>query len=369
MKHSHSGALGLFIALSLGCDKQPEPVQAIHDLPAPQPPAPAAPAPAAVDIHTVIQALPPVGLQDANKVTLGRRLFHERRLSGDNTISCASCHAIDHGGVDGLVVSTGIHGQRGGINAPTVLNARFNFVQFWDGRAADLAAQAAGPVANPAEMGNTWPNVENTLRRDPTYVQAFARSYPDGITAANVQNAIATYENTLVTPSRFDRWLTGDNTALNEQEAAGARLFAQVGCTNCHNGNNIGGGTYQKMGAVRDYFTARGHLTDADNGRFNVTHQESDRHFFKVPTLRNIALTAPYFHDGTATTLEQAIRTMGSVQLGRDLDDAQVASLATFLRSLTGEVPPEALMPATAPTGAAPAAAAPRPAAAAAAHP
>jgi cytochrome c peroxidase len=318
----------------------------------------------------MFQALPAVGALPEAKVTLGRRLFHDTQLSANNTVSCASCHSLDQGGAEARVSSLGINGQVGPINSPTVLNARFNFVQFWDGRAANLTEQAGGPVTNPKEMGNTWPNAVATLGRDPTYVEAFRAAYPsDGITEGNVRDAIATYEMTLVTPSRFDRYLQGQRDALNAQERAGLAEFVSLGCTACHAGVNIGGAMYQKMGLVRNYFADRGHLTEADNGRFNVTHQESNRYFFKVPTLRNVALTAPYLHDGTQRTLPDVVRVMARYQLGRELDAAQVERLVAFLNALTGEIPAAARMPAAPAAPAAPAVPAAAPAApAAAAH-
>jgi cytochrome c peroxidase len=298
-------------------------------------------------LRSSLQALPERVEADPRKVVLGRRLFHDTALSIDNTLSCASCHALDRGGTDRRVSSLGVRSQVGPINSPTVLNSRYNFVQFWDGRAADLRAQAAGPVANPAEMGNTWPNVVTTLGRSPDYVAAFRESYPaGGLSLENVCDAIATYEETLVTPSPVDRFLRGDDLALNDEQREGAVLFESVGCTTCHNGINVGGSSFQKMGAVRDYFALRGTaLTTADAGRFNFTHREADRHFFKVPTLRQVAETGPWFHDGHAATLEDAVRTMGAVQLGRDLDAAQVQRLAAFLRALTGPVPADAALP------------------------
>ncbi|MDB4928388.1 MAG: Cytochrome peroxidase [Myxococcaceae bacterium] len=196
-------------------------------------------------------------------------------------------------------------------------------------------------------MGNTWPNVVTTLTRSPDYVAAFRESYPTGgLSLENVCDAIATYEETLVTPSPVDRFLRGDDLALNDEQREGARLFESVGCTTCHNGINVGGNSFQKMGAVRDYFALRGTpVTTADAGRFNFTHREPDRHFFKVPTLRQVAETGPWFHDGHATTLEDAVRTMAAVQLGRDLDAAQVQRIAAFLRALTGPVPAAAALP------------------------
>lgn len=340
--------MGAFVALA-GCNRtQPSGTGSGTPAPTPTTPAPA-PGPTGPSATEPLAPLPPVGTLDPNKVALGRRLYHDTRLSGDNTISCASCHSLDRGGVDPQVVrtSTGIRGQVGSINAPTVLNSRFNFVQFWDGRAPDLAAQAGGPVTNPKEMGATWEQVLPRLTSEPTYVAAFRAAYPDGVTPQNVQDAIATYEMTLVTPSRFDRWLGGDATALTDTERQGYETFKEVGCTACHNGVNAGGGMYQRMGLVRDYFADRGNVTDADYGRYNVTHQAADRHFFKVPTLRNVEHTAPYFHDGSRATLEEAVQAMGRYQLGRDLEAGQVRLIVAFLRSLSGEIPADARMPST----------------------
>lgn len=284
---------------------------------------------------------------DRDKMILGRRLFHDTRLSGDGTVSCATCHSMSSGGAEPRATSTGIRGQIGPINSPTVLNAQFNFVQFWDGRAADLLAQAAGPVTNPIEMGAEWPSLLERLRADEGYVQSFGASYGEsGITQANVLDAIVEYERSLVTPSRFDAWLGGDDAALTEDEQRGLRLFVDTGCTTCHTGRNVGGTSYQRMGLVRNYFERRGgRVTEADLGRFNVTHAEEDRHKFKVPTLRNVELTAPYFHDGSERELAGAVRTMAEVQLGRELPAADVTAIVAFLRSLTGELPADARMP------------------------
>jgi cytochrome c peroxidase len=312
------------------------------------PPTGAAPAPAPTP--SVIEPLPEVQT-DARKVALGRRLFHDVRLSGDETISCATCHSLDHGGAEPRATSTGIRGQIGPINAPTVLNAGLNFVQFWDGRAADLQAQAAGPVTNPIEMGATWEQVTQRLSADPELAAEMTAVYGDGaITQDNITDAIAEYERSLITPSRFDRFLRGDQSALSADERRGYETFQQVGCTSCHRGPNVGGTMYQRMGLVRrTYFEDRGTpITEADMGRFNVTHQEADRHSFKVPTLRNVALTAPYLHDGSQQTLEDTVRVMGRYQLGRELDADQVRTLVAFLGALSGELPAHARMPATA---------------------
>jgi cytochrome c peroxidase len=293
-----------------------------------------------------VAALPEVQVNE-QKMLLGRRLFHDTRLSGDNSISCASCHSLDTGGAEHRRVSTGIRGQQGPINAPTVLNSALNFVQFWDGRAADLAAQAAGPVANPAEMGAQWPEVVERVRADAAYLAAFtAAGFADGVTQNNITAAIAEYERSLRTPSRFDQWMLGDDDAITSTERRGYDTFKSVGCTSCHTGAGIGGASYQRMGAVRNYFADRGNLTEADNGRFNVTRQEGDRHMFKVPLLRNVELTAPYLHDGTQATLPDVVRTMGRYQLGIDLTAAQVEDLVAWLKSLTGELPATAREPA-----------------------
>ncbi len=297
-------------------------------------------------LRSAVSPVPEVVNTNAAKVTLGRRLFHDPILSGDGTISCASCHSLDRGGADGRVSSLGIHNQVGGINSPTVLNARFNFVQFWDGRAANLAEQAGGPIGNPSEMGSSLDAAVTALNASPAYPGLFRAAYTDGVTAANLRDAIAAYEETLVTPSRFDRFLKGDTHALTADERAGAELFVSTGCITCHQGVNVGGTSYQRMGAVRNYFADRGTpLTEADNGRFNQTHNEADRHFFKVPTLRNVGLTAPYLHDGSRTTLDETVRVMARYQLGRTLDDAQVTHLVAFLNALTGEIPAAARLP------------------------
>ncbi len=296
--------------------------------------APAAPAP-----EPLVALAPPTNL-NAAKVALGRKLFHDRILSGDGTLSCSTCHSLDMGGAEHRATSEGIRGQIGPINSPTVLNAALNFVQFWDGRARTLEEQAAGPIGNPGEMGSSIEAALTALKGRPDYVQAFAASYPEGITQTSLTHAIAEYERSLITPSPFDRFLGGDRNAISEQARRGYDTFKSVGCPACHTGQNVGGSMYQKMGLVRNYFELRGTpLTEADNGRFNVTRQESDRHRFKVPTLRNVALTAPYFHDGTRQTLAEAVKIMGQVQLGRELTEPQVADIVAFLESLTGEIP------------------------------
>lgn len=334
------------LALTSACGSSSEPTPPPTS--AAPPASSAIPDPAPAQALGGLSALAPAHF-DAAQAAVGRRLFFDTRLSGDGTLNCATCHDPSSGGAEPRPVSIGIHGQHGPINAPTVLNAANNFVQFWDGRAADLEAQAAGPVGNPLEMGASWDTVVTTLAADPAYQASFAALYPGDaapVTQDHVTHAIAEYERQLITPGRFDRFVAGDASALTEDERRGYALFASVGCTSCHTGPNVGGTMYQRMGLVRDYFAQVGRpLTPADDGRFNVTHDEADRHRFKVPTLRNVALTAPYFHDASAMTLSAAVRTMGAFQLGRDLTDEQVRLLVAFLGTLSGDMPAEAQPP------------------------
>jgi len=273
------------------------------------------------------------------KVALGFALYHDMRLSGDNTISCATCHALNTGGVDRLQFSKGIRGQFGGVNPPTVFNAALNFAQFWDGRAANLQEQAAGPPLNPVEMGSvSFDSICSKLSQDKVFTLAFKAVYPDGLSQANITDAIAEFEKTLLTPSRFDKYLQGDKTALTADEIEAYNVFKTNKCATCHVGMNIGGQSYEYFGVKADYFDFRGTgLTDGDNGRYSVTKNESDRHKFKVPTLRNIAITYPYMHDGTVKTLEEAVKIMGEYQGGKKLSEKETGQIVTFLKTLTGE--------------------------------
>jgi cytochrome c peroxidase len=275
---------------------------------------------------------------DPRKVELGRQLYRDTRLSADGKVSCATCHNLATGGVDRRIHSTGAYGRLGVINTPTVFNSTFNFRQFWDGRAATLESQVGGPLENTLEMASNWTKTMVTLRRDQQYRRQFSSIYHDGLQAANVRDAIATYERSLSTPNaRFDRYLRGEKAALTPNELEGYRLFRSIGCASCHQGVNLGGNLYQKLGIMEDYFAVRGHVTQADYGLYNVTHREADKHFFKVPTLRNVALTAPYLHDGSAPTLENAVDIMARFQLGRDMQPVETARIVDFLRTLTGE--------------------------------
>ena len=277
---------------------------------------------------------------DEAKAALGFALYHDPRLSIDNTVSCATCHELENAGVDNQQYSHGVNDQLGGVNAPTVYNAVYNFVQFWDGRAKTLADQAAGPPLNPVEMASeSFDQIIAKLKADRKFTRAFEKVYPDGLTQANITDAIEQFERTLITPnSAFDKWLRGDDTALTAEQLEGYELFKKYDCATCHAGPNLGGLTYELMGLRRHYFADRGlELTHEDNGRFKETGLERDRHRFKVPGLRNVEHTWPYYHDGTRETLEEAVRDMGLYQSGVELSDGEIASIVSFLKTLTGE--------------------------------
>ena len=287
-------------------------------------------------IRPIDQVLP----YDAAKAELGFELFHDKRLSVDNTVSCASCHELENAGVDNHQYSHGVDDQLGGVNAPTVYNAVYNFVQFWDGRAVTLADQAAGPPLNPVEMASpSFDDIIAKLNADKKFAKAFKAVYPDGITQANLTDAIEEFERTLITPnSRFDKWLLGDDSAITEDELEGYELFKKYDCATCHVGQNLGGQSYELMGLRNHYFAERGlDLTHEDNGRYKETQEERDRHRFKVPGLRNVEHTWPYYHDGTRLTLEDAVRDMGYYQSGVELDEDEVEKITDFLKTLTGE--------------------------------
>lgn len=297
--------------------------------------------PASPSVAETVEPITPIPESvplDPRKVSLGNRLFDDPRLSRDNSVACATCHDLSKGGMDGLKHSVGIRAQTGEINAPTVFNSGFNFKQFWNGRAASLEDQIDGPVQHPAEMDSEWPAAIAKLSLDAYYKSEFAKIYRQGIQRASVKDAIATFERSLITPnSRFDRFLKGDRGAVTREETDGYERFKSYGCVACHQGVNVGGNMFERLGIMGDYFEDRGNITPADLGRFGVTGIENDTHVFKVPSLRNVARTAPYFHDGSATTLEQAVRIMGKYQLGIAIPDADIALIVKFLRTLTGE--------------------------------
>ena len=271
------------------------------------------------------------------KVNLGRMLFYETRLSRDHDISCNSCHSLTAYGVDHQAVSTGTQGQRGTRNSPTVYNAAGHVAQFWDGRAATVEEQAKGPILNPIEMAMPSDRaLLAELAAIPAYREAFRRAFPgeaNPVTYDNVGRAIAAFERGLVTPSRWDALLKGNQNALTPAEQAGFNTFVEAGCVSCHSGAYVGGQMYQKAGLVAPW------PDRSDPGRSAVTHQAADEMVFKVPSLRNIAMTAPYFHTGGTPSLGAAVRMMGRYQLGRELSDAQVESIVSYLHALTGTIP------------------------------
>lgn len=292
----------------------------------------------------VFKALPAVMDSVGNpitedKVNLGRMLYYDARLSRGQDVSCNSCHALDKYGVDDEALSTGFKGQKGARNSPSVYNAAGHFVQFWDGRAATVEEQAKGPILNPREMAMPGEKrVIAVLRSMPEYVEAFQKTFPgakDPLTFDNVAQAIGAFERKLVTTSRWDKFLGGDQAALTDQEKAGLNTFLDTGCQACHSGAFLGGSVFQKMGAVKPYPDTR------DLGRFDVTKEDADKQVFKVPSLRNVEKTAPYYHDGSVKTLDDAVAKMGDYQLGRSLSPAEVTSIISFLKTLTGDLPTE----------------------------
>lgn len=288
-----------------------------------------------------IAPLPLASNENPAKVALGERLFGDARLSRDRSMSCATCHRFDRGGADGLPVARRADGTLLARNTPTVFNAGFNYFFNWDGSTETLEAHAEKLMLNPDVMDTDWIELLGRLKADSSYAAAFDAAYPDGLIKANVLDAMATYERSLVTPnSRFDQYLRGRREALTEEERQGYRLFKSYGCVACHQGTNIGGNMFQRFGifpysrAPADGDKPGGQV---DFGRFQVTQIERDRHVFRVPSLRNVALTAPYFHNGQAATLESAVDTMAQVQLGKTLTSEEVGLIVRFLHTLTGE--------------------------------
>ena len=283
-----------------------------------------------------ISPIPAAVITQPAMVELGKKLFFDPRLSKSGFISCNSCHNLSMGGSDNLTSSIGHQWQQGPINSPTVLNSSMNLAQFWDGRAKDLQEQAGGPIANPGEMAFTHELAINMLASIPAYRSEFKAAFKaEPIDIGQVTLAIADFEETLVTPnSRFDQWLVGKTDAITKDELAGYQLFKTSGCVACHNGVAVGGNSFQKMGVVEPY-----KATNDAEGRFAVTGKDADRFNFKVPTLRNVELTYPYFHDGGADTLSEAVDTMGRLQLGRKFTNDENGKIVAFLKTLTGDQP------------------------------
>lgn len=271
-----------------------------------------------------------------NKALLGKALFEDKRLSKDNTISCASCHNTKEGGDDNRKLSIGINNSIGLLNTPTVLNSRFNFVQFWDGRSSTLKEQVTGPIHNPIEMNTDFEEIIKKLSNDSFYISKFEKIFNSPINTTNIVNAIVEYEKALITPnSRFDKYLNGDINILTQEEKKGFELFKDFGCISCHNGVNIGGNLFQKVGIMEQYFPEETqHL-----GRYNITKNPEDKFYFKVPSLRNIELTAPYLHDGSANDLKSVIDIMLKYQIGTIYNEEDIKYIEKFLLTLTGENP------------------------------
>jgi cytochrome c peroxidase len=280
---------------------------------------------------------PKAGATVETRVALGRMLYYDPRLSRSQTVACNSCHELSKYGVDGAPTSEGFKGQHGDRNSPTVYNAAAHFVQFWDGRAADLESQAKVPLLNPVEMAMpSEQSVVEVLQSIPEYAAAFQQAFPedkDPVTYDNLALAIGTFERGLLTPSRWDKYLKGDHAALTSEEQAGLHTFVSAGCQSCHSGALLGANLYQRIGLMRQY------PDTSDLGRYKVTKVDSDRMLFKVPSLRNVAKTAPYFHNGRIRTLNEAVSTMAEYQLDKNLSSAEISAIVTFLNSLTGDLP------------------------------
>lgn len=316
-----SAILAVSALLSAGCGKQSTSVD-----------------PATLKSFAALPEAPTSGATDsrAAEIDLGRMLYYDARLSKSQTISCNSCHQLSTYGVDGKPTSDGHRGQRGTRNSPTVYNAAFNFVQFWDGRAPDVEKQAQGPLLNPVEMAMPSEKaVVGVLKSMPGYVAAFRQAFPgdkNPVTFSHVSEAIGLFERGLITPSRWDKFLKGDQAALTTEEKSGFNRFLAAGCDTCHSGTLVGGAAFQKLGVLKEY------PDTSDPGRYKVTQNPGDRMFFKVPSLRNVAMTGPYFHNGKVATLEEAVTQMAAYQTGKQLATADADAIVTWLKSLTGEI-------------------------------
>ncbi|MEO8707278.1 MAG: cytochrome-c peroxidase [Kofleriaceae bacterium] len=289
-------------------------------------------------LRTIDPDTDPVALA---RVELGKELFFDKRMSQSGTVACNSCHALDRGGADHSPTSTGVAGKVGSRNAPTVLNAAWHMAQFWDGRAPDIEAQAKGPILNPDEMAMRTPAaVVHKLEAIPGYVEAFRAAFPgEPMDFDHVARAIAAFEETLVTPARWDRYLRGDRTALTKTEIDGLKLFADVGCVQCHTGELVGASMFQRVGVIEPW------PNQNDLGRYGITRQPADKMVFKVPSLRNVVMTGPYFHDGSVSDLHEAVRMMGKHQLGTELTPDEVKSIVAWLGALSGKLAPGTMTP------------------------
>lgn len=295
-------------------------------------------------INEPIQPIPLKLELDKNKIYLGEKLFNDPILSRDKTISCVSCHNLQTGGTDRLTVSVGINNAVGNFNALTVYNSGFNFKQFWDGRAETLEEQIDGPINNVQEMDSNWPEIINRLKKRSEYVSLFKKNYQDGIKTQNIKDSLATFVRSLYTPnSRFDQFLRGNLDILTIQEKEGYRRFKAYGCVSCHQGLNVGGNMFQVFGVTENYIDVNSKFTKTVVKHFNITDIQQDKFNFKVPSLRNIALTWPYLHDGSVKTLEEAVNIMAEYQLGRKLTKEDIDLIVSFLKTLTGQYQGKAL--------------------------
>jgi len=296
-----------------------------------------APPPARDELLSPLPASPPV---DPRRSEIGMKLFGTASLSSDGSVSCATCHPLDRAGADGFVHSRGANGHETTLNTPTIYNVSFNFRFNWNGAYAKLEDALDAPIA--LTLGTTWSAIEEKLRAQPEWRASFEAAYPDGVATANIKDALARYIDTLTTPdARLDQFLLGDIDALANEERRGYETFEALGCATCHQGANVGGNMFQRLGVMHDYFQVRVEHggpapTAADLGRYQTTREHADRHVFRVPSLRNVELTPPYFHDGSVPTLELAVEEMGYVQLGKRLSDEEVTLLVVFLKTLTG---------------------------------
>lgn len=285
-----------------------------------------------------ITPIPLNNIINIEKALLGETLFSDVRLSRDSTLSCASCHKLDAGGDDNTAMGLSISAEQHVINTPSIFNARYNFRQNWDGSVKSLHDQINFVMTNHHEFDNKWDDAIKQLSLDDSLSNSFKQIYKDGITQENIIDAIVEFENTLVTPnSRFDRYLRYEENSLTQDEIDGYLAFKELGCISCHQGINIGGNLYQKFGVFYDYIAERGEITKQDYGRKNTSKRQMDAFVFKVPSLRNVAVTAPYLHDGSAATMEEVISIMGKTQLGRTLTNDEISLIKTFLNTLTGE--------------------------------
>jgi len=285
-----------------------------------------------------IQPIPEKKNLNADKVNLGKTLFNDTRLSVKNDMSCASCHRLDENGADHLQFTLGRNGVELDVNTPTVFNSNLNNQHFWDGRALNLHEQINFVVESKKEFASNWPDIVKKLKQDKNYVTSFDRLYERGISAESIRDAIVHFEKSLMTHnSPFDQYLLGDTEAINADEKKGYQLFKTYGCIACHQGSNVGGNLFMKIGVFGDFFAEKEKITKADMGRFNITGIEADRHVFRVPSLRLVALTAPYFHDGSAQTLKEAIKVMAKHQLGQEIPDQDINLIEAFLKTLPGE--------------------------------